>query len=112
MDYHGFVYVPPVIHRNTLEDYDHFYHVVSCETVHTFMDKWNNLEDTSPNTRAGQRIRNELQDFLYTFIELESSKQGKVIARFWEDSNSDSDSDSNEKKRDIYLRDATKGYHG
>ena len=112
LDYRGDIYMPEIIHRNTMEDFDHFHHIVSCDVVRDFMSQWESLEDTSPNSRSGERIWNELQDFLYRYVELESSKQGKVIARFWEDSNSDSDSDTNEKKRDIYLRDATKGYHG
>lgn len=112
MDIGGEVYVPEIIHRNTVEDFDHFHHIVSCDAVRDFMRQWNKLEDTSCDTKAGERIWNELQDFLYVFVELESSKQGKVIARFWEDANSDSDSDTNERKRDTYLRDANKGYHG
>jgi hypothetical protein len=52
----------------------------------------------------------DLQDFLYSFIDLERSKHGRTIARIWEDS--DSDSDDNWKSRDVYLRDASEGFHG
>ena len=82
--------------------------MIDCEKITEFMDAWANMEDGDPQTRVGQRIRNEIQDFLYIFLDLESSKQGKVIARFWEDS----DSDSEDGRRDPYLHDASQGYHG
>jgi hypothetical protein len=74
------------------------------------MDEWVDVEDLNSSSRVGYRIRNEIQDFIYHFIHLESSKQGRTIARFWD--NSDSDSDDNKPKNDIYLRDAGEGFHG
>ena len=105
------VYVPEINHRTTSEDYDYFIGMIDCENITNFMDAWANMEDADPQTRVGQRIRIEIQDFLYIFVDLESSKQGKVIARFWEKSESDSDSEDG-RRGDPYLHDAHQGYHG
>lgn len=102
------VYVPGPNHRNTQEDYDYFNHVVDNEMIRQFMQEWSFAEDfDSSSSRVAYRMEYELQDFLYNFLNLELSKHGRVIARFWEDSGSDSDDG-----RDIYLRDASDGFHG
>jgi hypothetical protein len=102
------VYIPAPGHRDTREDYDYFNHVIDIDTIHSFMDEWSSAEDLDTSSRLGYRVRYELHDFLYNFLDLERSKHGKVIARFWDDSGSDSD----EGGRDVYLRDASDGFHG
>lgn len=104
------VYVPDIIHRNTEEDYHYFFHIIDSELIESFMDEWSDVEDLSSMSLVGYRIRYELQDFLYRFIDLERSKHGKVIAKFWEDS--DSDIDEKWNSRDLYLRDVSEGFHG
>lgn len=108
-NYNNPVYVPEPEHRDTREDYDHFNHIIDTELIHSFMDEWSGVEDFDMSSRLGYRIRYELYDFLYSFLDLERSKQGRVIARFWEDSGSDSDEGGH---RDVYLRDASDGFHG
>lgn len=110
-NYNKEVFVPEPKHRNTIEDYDYFNHIVDIETMQTFMDEWSNAEDLNISSRLGYRVRYELQDFLYSFLDLERSKHGHVIARFWDDSGSDSD-DNKRPSRDVYLRDASDGFHG
>lgn len=102
------VHIPAIEHRNTQEDYDQFYHTVSYDAIHTYLDGWKTVEDFHYDSRIGTRVRAELQEFLYTQIDLDTSKQGKLIASFW-DNNSDSDG---ENRGDIYINDANQGYHG
>lgn len=104
-NYNKAVYIPGPSHRNTHEDYDHFNHIVDTDTICQFMKEWSFAEDF--DSRLGYRMQYELKDFVYNFLDLELSKQGRVIARFWEDSGSDSDDG-----RDVYLRDANDGFHG
>lgn len=109
-NYNNPVSIPPIIHRNTQEDYDYFYHIIDDDTIEKLMDEWSDVEDLNIDSRIGARVRTEIQEFLYTFVDLESSKQGKVIARFWE--NDSSDSDHELSSRDNYLKDAIEGFHG
>lgn len=109
-NYNNPVSIPPIIHRNTQEDYDYFYHIIDDDTIEKLMDEWSDVEDLNIDSRIGARVRTEIQEFLYTFVDLESSKQGKVIARFWE--NDGSDSDHELSSRDNYLKDAVEGFHG
>lgn len=105
------VYVPPPMHRDTEEDYDYFNCKIDIDMIEGFMKEWSFAEDfDSESSRLAYRMQYELQDFLYSFIDLERSKHGRTIARIWEDSGSDSDDNWN--PRDVYLRDASDGFHG
>lgn len=105
------VYVPPPMHRDTEEDYDYFNCKIDIDMIEGFMKEWSFAEDfDSDSSRLAYRMQYELQDFLYSFIDLERSKHGRTIARIWEDSGSDSDDNWN--PRDVYLRDASDGFHG
>jgi len=112
MSRNGHVKIPDILHRNTNEDMVEFYHMVSCDLIEEFMEGMQEMEDLDMGTPAGQRMLHGLQDFLYRFVDLESSKQGRLIAEMWDDSASDSDEDFWNKKRDVYLVDTTRGYHG
>ena len=72
----------------------------------------NETDDLFADTHVSNRIRYGLEEFLYTVIHVEASKQGRFIASLWDASGSTSDSDVYEPKKDVYLEDATKGYHG
>lgn len=105
------VYVPPPMHRDTEEDYDYFNCKINLDMIGEFMKEWSLAEDfDSELSRLAYRMEYELHEFLYSFIDLERSKHGRAIARIWDDSGSDSD--DNTKYRDVYLRDASDGYHG
>jgi hypothetical protein len=112
MNLNGHVKIPDILHRNTNEDMTEFYHTISCERIEAFMEGMQEMEDLDMSSRTGQRIFHGLQDFLYRFVDLESSKQGRLIAEMWDDSGSDSDEEFWNKKRDVYLVDTTRGYHG
>lgn len=106
------VYIPEPLHRNTQEDYDHYNDVITINDVDKFMKGWSHAEDMDEDSIIGNRILYELQDFLYSVIDLETSKQGRLIASLWENTDSNSDSDYEYKKTDVYIEEAKKGIHG
>lgn len=112
MNVNGHVKIPDILHRNTNEDRGEFYHVVSCERIEALMEGMQEMEDLDMSCPGGRRVLHELQDFLYRFVDLESSKQGRLIAEMWDESETDSDEEFWNKKRDVYLVDMKKGYHG
>jgi hypothetical protein len=107
------VYIPEPNHRNTQDDYDRYNMIVDTEAVMNFMDEWSHVEDMDVDSIIGKRIRYELQEFLYYVLDLESSKQGRVVARIWDNSGSNSDTEyEHDKKGDVYMEEAKKGMHG
>lgn len=107
------VYIPEPIHRNTDDDYDRYNMIVDTESVMNFMDSWAHVEDMDVDSIIGKRIRYELHEFLYSVIDLELSKQGRIVADIWYTSCSNSDSEyENDNKADVYIQEAKKGLHG
>jgi len=105
------VFIPEPSHRNTQEDYDQYNMIVDHDAVTQLMDQWSNVEEMDVGNIIGKRVWYELQDFLYYMVDLESSKQGRLIARLWDNSGSNSDEEVDYKK-DIYVEEANKGLHG
>ena len=109
------VNLPDIEHRDTQEDYDQYCQTVGEQEIRQFMELWSakGTDDLLTDTHIGNRIRNGLEEFLYRVINVESSKQGRFIASLWDASGSTSESEMYDSaKKDIYLEDATKGYHG
>jgi hypothetical protein len=106
------VYIPEPLHRNTQEDYEHYNNIITIHDVDVFMCEWSNAEDMDDKSIIGKRVLYELQDFLYNVIDIESSKQGRLIAKLWEDSDSNSESEYEYAKTDVYIEEAKKGLHG
>ena len=108
----GNLVYPEVGHRSWQEDDYQFYHVLSREDVQQFMETWD-CEDMCLDTRVGNRVLNEIHSLLWTYVDLDTSKQGQVVLERLEDSDSDSDGWEWRKPRvDQYLQDANDGYHG
>jgi len=105
------VYLPEPEHRDMEEDYDQYNMVVDHHEVSKLMSEWSMAQDMDVNSIIGKRVWYGLQEFLYNVINLESSKQGRLIARLWDSSNSNSDNEFDYKK-DIYIEEAAKGLHG
>jgi hypothetical protein len=105
------VWIPEPEHRNTQDDFDQYNMVVDHDAVTDFMSEWSNVQDMDVNSIIGYRIWYGIQEFLYSVIDLESSKQGRLIARIWDNSGSNSDSEIDYKK-DIYVEEAKEGRHG
>ena len=107
--YHSFTYAYPR-HRAWPEDEDQFYHIITTDSLQSFLETWSDNEDMNLDTRVGNRVLHELHQFLWTYIDLENSKQGNLVAIRLEESDSDSENDV--KKVDHYIREANLGYHG
>ena len=108
---HDPVFIPEPNHRNTQDDYDQYNMVVDHEAVRQLMSEWSTVQDMDVDSIIGKRVWYELQDFLYSMVDLESSKQGRLIARLWDTSGSNSDEELDYKK-DVYVEEANKGLHG
>ena len=109
------VELPEIEHRDTQDDYDQFCQVLGQQEVEKFMKLWsaNDTNDLLADTHVGNRIRYGLEEFLYRVIHIEASKQGRFIASLWDTSGTASESEMYDSaKKDVYLEDATKGYHG
>jgi len=106
------VFIPEPEHRDTQDDFDQYNMIVDHEAVREFMSEWANTQDMEENSLIGKRIWYGIQEFLYSVIDLESSKQGRLIARLWDNSGSNSDSEFDYKKPDVYVEEANKGLHG
>ena len=63
------------------------------------------------STPSGTRVFCEIGTFLYTFLDLDSSKLGRKIERILEKAN-ETDSDTEYDKVDTYIQDANEGWHG
>jgi hypothetical protein len=105
------VFIPEPDHRDTQDDFDQYNMIVDHEAVTQLMSEWSNVEDMDVNSVIGKLIWYGLQEFLYSVVDLESSKQGRLIARLWDNSGSNSDSEVDYKK-DVYVEEANKGLHG
>jgi len=105
------VFIPEPTHRDTQDDFDQYNMIVDHEAVSQLMNEWSNTQDMDVNSIIGKRVWYELQDFLYSVVDLDSSKQGRLIARLWDTSGSNSD-DEFDYKKDVYVEEANKGLHG
>lgn len=107
---------PEVEHRDWQEDLDYFHITFNCDEVDEFMNRWTEAEDFNDETRLGQRVKGELQKFVYCFLDLENCRNGKRVAKFLETSDNESDSErehqTKKNNNDNYLEDAKEGFHG
>jgi hypothetical protein len=108
---------PNSYHRDWEEDFDEYQHIITHDTISTFMKNWELYEDFDPNTRVGQRVLHEIQQLLYPYLNLVISRNGIRIADLLYDSDSDAESwRSGGKPRrnaaDIYIKEAQEGIHG
>ena len=79
--YFGSLRYPEVKHRAWPEDRDYFECEVSVPSIETFLEGWQLVEDLDVNTPSGLRVRAELQQLLWTYLALESCRQGNRVAR-------------------------------
>jgi len=118
----GNVINPPIRHRNWQEDYDEYLYIMDVDTVSNFIKRWRLYEDFDAATGLGQRMVNEISEFLYCHINMDASKVGNRIADLLYESDSEdggggggrgSGSGSGSNRRDdSYVMDSREGYHG
>ena len=90
---------PEIIHRNWEEDKSHFDFIIDIEEIDFFFDEWKVVDDFDIDTAVGKRVKGEFRTFLYTYIDMNNSKQGRFISKKLEP---DSDSESESEKQDVY----------
>ena len=78
---YGPIVYPEIYHRGWPEDKDAFEVEVSGPSLEAFLVGWQDVEDLDPTFPSGQRVLCELQQLLWTYIELESCRQGQRVAR-------------------------------
>jgi len=100
---------PDVLHRSWPEDKDQFRDTINEESLAGLVQTWSHIADFDRDTAVGRAVWDELQNFLWIYIDLEASPQGMMVADWLEGSDTESDGG---KKVDIYLQDVAAGYHG
>jgi hypothetical protein len=100
---------PKIEHRNYVEDNDEYLDTVTDEVLQDFLSHWNHIPDFDVDTKYGRILRNELQNVLWAYIDIDESPQGVKIMG-WLDG-SDTESDGGMAKVDSYLQDVDAGWH-
>jgi hypothetical protein len=72
---------PEIIHRDWEEDKDRFDFIMDIKDIEAFFYEWRHVDDFDMETHVGRRVRGEFLTFLYTYIDLDSSKQGRYISK-------------------------------
>lgn len=101
-----------IIHRNLVEDQDRFHSVIGSAGIQKFMSKWSLNEDFDTSMPLGQTIQNELEIFLWSYLDLDESAQGNIVLELIEQDHSDSEGAPVARRVDEYIQDAAEGYHG
>jgi hypothetical protein len=100
---------PKIVHRNYSEDKDQYLDTVTDEVLQEFLRRWQHIPDFDVDTKLGRIVWDELQSFLWAYIDIDESPQGmKMMA--WLDA-SDTESDGGTTKVDSYLQDIDAGFH-
>ena len=107
----GGIYYEAPNHRDWPEDRDTYEVYVTNDDIEEFLERWRTNEDFDADTRVGLRVRGEILRFIYMFIDMDSSKHGKKIARIMNDTDDEYDDDDRGDK-DVYLVEAQEGWHG
>lgn len=99
-------------HRNWPEDRDTYEVYVRSDDIEEFLLTWRTNEDFDPETRVGQRVREEILELIYIYLDLDSSKHGKKIARIMANDSDDEYDEDKQGEKDVYLVEAQEGWHG
>jgi len=100
-------------HRNTMEDLEHFNHIIPDEDVRNFCKSWNHIDDLSVDSYIGVKIAEELKNLVWVYIDLDISPQGIAVADWLYQDDSDGEGEIiNKKFSDQYYQDMADGYHG
>jgi hypothetical protein len=91
---HTLLGYPDVLHRNWPEDQDNFDMNVGFDEREEFLDGWDACEDFDKTMPSGQKIRLEFEELLWTYVNLEQSRQGRKVAALVEDSDNEEDDDN------------------
>lgn len=103
------VRIPILLHRNMPEDKDQYLDTITDELLDGFLAEWKHIPDFDRDTRLGRIFRDELQLFLWAYIDIDESPQGMTVIS-WLDG-SDTESDGGSGKVDAYIQDVDAGWH-
>ena len=106
----GYVQNPKIIHRNLEEDYSEYLHVMDFDKVSRFIEIWRLYEDFDKESPIGQKMLNEITEFLYCYIDIDMSEHGRNITELLYET--DSDGEGGNRRDDVYITDSREGYHG
>jgi len=101
---------PVILHRNMAEDKDEYLDTITDELLREFLESWKHIPDFNSDTRLGRTLCNELQTFLWTYIDVDDSPRGEAVAHWMEGSDTESDNGSGGKV-DVYIQDVDAGWH-
>jgi len=101
---------PVILHRNMGEDKDEYHDTITDELLREFLEGWKHIPDFNSDTRLGRTLYNELQRFLWTYIDIDESPRGDAVAHWMEGSDTESDNGSGGKV-DVYIQDVDAGWH-
>lgn len=100
---------PLVLHRNMAEDKDQYRDTITDELLSEFLAEWKHIPDFDNDTRLGRIVNDELQDFLWSYIDIDESAQGMNVVSWFDVS--DTESDGGSGKVDVYIQDIDAGWH-
>ena len=100
---------PILLHRNMPEDKDQYLDSITDELLEEFLSQWKHIPDFDVDTRLGRIVHDELQQFLWSYIDMDESPQGMNVIS-WLDG-SDTESDGGSGKVDTYIQDVDAGWH-
>lgn len=91
------------------DDKMHFYHVVSLDEWDKLWLVWGSMEDVSDDSPRGQDRRFDIQEFIWGLIDVENSRQTRVLDEMLEDL-SESDYEERSNRVDIYIQEHYEKY--
>jgi hypothetical protein len=91
------------------EDKDQYLDSITDELLEEFLSQWKHIPDFDVDTRLGRIVHDELQQFLWSYIDMDESPQGMNVIS-WLDG-SDTESDGGSGKVDTYIQDVDAGWH-
>lgn len=100
---------PDILHRSWPEDKDEFRDTINDACIDGFLQRWSYIADFNRDTFLGRAIRDELQNLLWVYIDLEASPRGRMVSNWLEGSDDESDTG---KKVDVYIQELASGSHG
>lgn len=101
---------PVITHRNMPEDNDEYIDTITDELLSQFLQGWKHIPDFNSETRLGRTLCDELQRFLWAYIDIDVSPKGEAVLHWLEGSDTESDNGSSGKV-DVYIQDVDAGWH-
>jgi len=86
------------------EDSDHFHMILDLNKWDAFWENWGSWEDVDPDSRFGPERRLDIQAFVWNHVDVSSSRQTKIVNRFFEDDEPQEEGGHGRRHEDSYIR--------